>query len=270
MNSDGSRVIKGSALESSLGRAGVVVIDVGKPDLYSRAHLPGASFLGYGHLVRKQGLTGGLMPPVEHLTNLFSDLGIGQDDRVVAYDEEGGGKAARLCWTLDCLGHHIWSLLDGGIHAWIAEKRPLTQEKPNPSRKNFVYSPNSKCSADADYILSRLDEEGTSLIDARSIEEYQGKQRFARRAGHIPGARHWEWTSALDQTRHYRFRPAEELMAELTARNVSSEQEVICYCQTHHRSSLSYVVLKYLGFENVRGYPGSWSEWGNRLDTPVE
>ena len=109
-----------------------------------------------------------------------------------------------------------------------------------------------------------------AFLDARSIQEFDGIKRFAEQAGHIPGARHYEWTDGLDRGNNYRFLPSEKIQQELNELKLSSDKEIIVYCQTHHRSSLSYVMLKHLGYEKVRGYPGSWSDWGNRQGMPVE
>jgi thiosulfate/3-mercaptopyruvate sulfurtransferase len=264
-----ARFVNGEDLESLRRDNNVVLVDLGKLELYARAHIPGALFLDYDRLVAKHGLTGGLVPPIEELAQTLSELGIGNDTLVIACDEEGGGKAARLCWTLDCLGHHRWMVLNGGIHAWLDEKRPLSRAAPRPLRRDFIPRLREQYIADADLILEHLGRPGVALLDARSPEEFSGAQRFARRAGHIPGAMNWEWTDALDANRKLRLRPDHELFAELTARNVVPEREVICYCQTHHRSSLTYAILRHLGYEHVRGYPGSWSDWGNRMDTPI-
>ncbi|MCW8909638.1 MAG: rhodanese-like domain-containing protein, partial [Gammaproteobacteria bacterium] len=100
--------------------------------------------------------------------------------------------------------------------------------------------------------------------------EYDGSKKFAERGGHIPGAIHFEWTDGMDRQRNYRLLADDELKSKLNALGLTEDKEIIVYCQTHHRSALSYFMLKQLGYEKVRGYPGSWSEWGNRMDTPVE
>ncbi|MDH3452490.1 MAG: rhodanese-like domain-containing protein, partial [Gammaproteobacteria bacterium] len=123
--------------------------------------------------------------------------------------------------------------------------------------------------ADFSYISQRLHAPGMALLDARSLAEYTGARRSAEHGGHIPSARRLEWTDLMDPSRHLRLKPPALIRAQLQNLAIDATQEVIVYCQTHHRSALNYVALKWLGFERVRGYPGSWSDWGNRADAPV-
>lgn len=90
------------------------------------------------------------------------------------------------------------------------------------------------------------------------------------RAGHIPGAINYEWTQAMDPGRHYRLKPLNKLKSELAALGITADKKIITHCQSHHRSGLTYLVAKLLGFSDVKAYPGSWCEWGNRDDTPIE
>ena len=108
------------------------------------------------------------------------------------------------------------------------------------------------------------------FLDTRTPEEYRGINVRALRGGHIPGAVNFNWLDAIDQARNLRLKPAEDLRRLLEAAGAGPDKEVIAYCQTHHRSSHTYVVLKSLGYPRIKGYPGAWSEWGNLADTPVE
>jgi thiosulfate/3-mercaptopyruvate sulfurtransferase len=108
------------------------------------------------------------------------------------------------------------------------------------------------------------------LVDARSPPEYSGEKRLAQRGGHIPGAVNFDWINAMDMQNNLRLKPAEVLSQSLAGLGVTQDKEVIVYCQTHHRSAHTYIVLKSLGYTKIKGYPGSWSEWGNQGDTPIE
>ena len=122
---------------------------------------------------------------------------------------------------------------------------------------------------DKDYILAHLKDPAVVLLDARSPDEYTGRTKRAARVGHIPGAVNYNWTDAMDQSRFLRLKDAQELKRALEGLGVTPDKEVITYCQTHHRSAHTYVVLKSLGYPKVKAYPGSWSEWGARDDTAV-
>ena len=124
--------------------------------------------------------------------------------------------------------------------------------------------------ADKDYILSRMGQNDFALLDTRSPAEYAGMDVRAARGGHIPGAVNMNWTDAMDLANHLRFKPDQALRTMLEAIGVTPEKEVVVYCQTHHRSAHTYIVLKHLGYPRVRGYPGAWSEWGNDPGLPVE
>lgn len=258
------------ALHARLDDPRIRVIELGPAEQFTAGHVPGALHLSYADIVEQRPPAAGLLPPAEQLQALFSRLGIGIDTRVVALDASGGGAAGRLLWTLEALGHRGGSLLDGGLPAWHAAGLPLTRTNAaDPLPADPWPLPDTNVAADAPWILERLDSDDVRFLDARSAEEYDGSQARAARGGHIPGARHYEWTRAMDRSRQLRMRPSGELLEELAALDITPEREVVVYCHSHHRSAFSYWMLRSLGFPRVRGYPGSWSDWGNREDTPV-
>jgi thiosulfate/3-mercaptopyruvate sulfurtransferase len=264
-------VIEPEELEKNLQNDDLLIVDMCKHNQYVQAHIPGAVFLDYNYIVAMNKPSAGLLPNEDHLSKVFSSLGLTADKHIVAYDDEGGGKACRLIWTLHALGHTKTSLLNGGLFSWANEGHPVNNEQVVAPQSQYKasYSGNHVI-ADADYIFRHLQVENVCLLDARSIQEYDGIKRFAEKAGHIPGAKHYEWTDGLDREKNYRFLPTEKIISELSGLGLSDDKEIIVYCQTHHRSSLSYVMLKHLGYEKVRGYPGSWSDWGNLEGMPVE
>ncbi|MEJ2106096.1 MAG: rhodanese-like domain-containing protein [Acidiferrobacteraceae bacterium] len=107
-------------------------------------------------------------------------------------------------------------------------------------------------------------------MDARTPEEYRGEKKLAQQVGHIPGAVNFNWTDAMDPNRQRRLKDADELRSRFAELGITPDKEIIVYCQTHHRSAHTFILLQWLGYTRVRGYPGSWSDWGNRSDTPVE
>jgi thiosulfate/3-mercaptopyruvate sulfurtransferase len=208
---------------------------------------------------------------MDHIAGVLSRIGITPETHVAAYDDEGGGKAARLLWTLEVIGHPGgYSLLNGGLHALAHEGHSLTaQLAERPPSTYTIVSPSEDPVATRDFILSHLHDPAVALWDARSPDEYTGHVRYAQRGGHIPGAKNMEWTEAMDRSRNLRLRPNDELLGELERLGITRDKTVVTYCQSHHRSAFTWFVLHFLGFR-AKGYPGSWSEWGNEPDLPVE
>ena len=108
------------------------------------------------------------------------------------------------------------------------------------------------------------------IWDARSPKEYRGETINAAKGGHIPGALNYEWTQAMDQSQNLRLKPLEQILKELQALGMSADKDTVTHCQSHHRSGLTYLLAKLLNFKSIKAYAGSWGEWGNRLDTPIE
>lgn len=263
-------VVDPAVLERHLGAPWLRIVDLSKADIHARLHVPGAAPLDYARLVATRGPARGALPDVAQLGEVLSGIGLTPDMHVVAYDDEGGGKAGRLLWTLDMVGHRDMSLLDGGLHAWANEGHPTSDEATVVSPSIYPVSAARGGIADAEYIMARIGDARVAILDVRTPREYMGLTRSAMRNGHIPGAVNLEWTFAMDLSRNLRLRPAEELRTVLEERGITPDKEVIVHCQTHHRSAHTYVLLKALGYPRVLGYAGSWSEWGNREDTRVE
>jgi thiosulfate/3-mercaptopyruvate sulfurtransferase len=263
-------LIEPDVLENTLGYDNLLIVDLSKAETWRKLHIPGAVHVDYARITAARKPVMGLLPEVETLDALFTSTGIDEQTHVVAYDDEGGGRAARLLWTLDMAGHTRFSLLNGGLHAWANEGHSYTDEPVTPVTKQFHSRYNEQPSADSSYIKERLGNADTCLLDVRSPAEYSGMKKFAAQGGHIPGAVNIEWTQMMDQPRNLRFKPDDELFTLLESVGATPDKEVIVYCQTHHRSAHSYIVLKHLGFEKLKAYPGSWSDWGNNPDLPVE
>ena len=263
-------IVEPEVLERQLGQESFLLVDLCKPEIHAQSHIPGAVHLDYAQIVAVNKPVMGLLPGESQLNEVFSSIGLTPEHHVVAYDDEGGGRAARLLWTLEAMGHARFSLLNGGLHAWTLERRPLKSGIETRAHSRYRVQRNDEVIADKAYLLKHLGDPALALLDARTADEYLGSKRFAERGGHIPGAVNLDWMQTMDRDRGLRFKPAQALRAMLTSLGVTPDKEVVCYCQSHHRSAHSCMMLKSLGYPRVRGYPGSWSDWGNSPDTPVE
>lgn len=263
-------LIEPEQLQAHLDDPLMLIVDLSDPASYAAGHIPGAVSLAYAELIRAVPPAMGLMATTAHLSGVLSRLGLTLEHQVVAYDNEGNGRAARLLWTLAVLGHKRLSLLNGGRFAWEAGGPFETRSRPVQPSTYQAWLRNPSALAEKDWLLAQLGRPDLALLDARTPAEYIGIDVRAARGGHIPGAVNLHWTDAMDPLRQLRLQPEAALRAMLETRGVTPDKEVVVYCQTHHRSAHTYWVLRHLGYPRVCGYAGAWSEWGNDPDLPIE
>ena len=268
-------LLEPDALECCLGHPDLLIVDLSSPDTYSRAHVPGAIHVPYQHTMSGVPPVMGGLPEAARLDRLLSAIGLSEEKWVVVYDDEGGGWAGRFIWLLDSVGHQRYSYLNGGIHGWLADRKPVDLQPVQPMSSEYSVAAMMSTLAgevgvDKDYLMANHQRDDLVIWDARSPEEYVGARVNAHKAGHIPGAKNYEWTRAMDRQNGLKIRDQQTLIEELAACGISGNKEIITHCQSHHRSGFTYMLGKILGFENIKAYPGSWSEWGNDPDTPVE
>tara|TARA_B110000879_G_scaffold180258_1_gene236759 strand:+ start:71 stop:907 length:837 start_codon:yes stop_codon:yes gene_type:complete len=273
MAADIPRLLEPALLESLLAadseNTNLIIVDLCSDALYRQKHVLGAVHLQPGALMAGTAPYPGKLPEMEQLKNIIRYLGISAHSHVVIYDDEGGGWAGRFAWTLDLLGYHNWSYLNGGIVAWIKEGfvTEAQTNQPVPSETTISIA-NSEVLISADEIIGQLDNPDFVVWDARSPGEYSGDMVRSARGGHIPGAINIEWTELMDRQRNLRIRDDAE--AILTAAGLGREKSVTTHCQSHHRSGFTYMVARILGYKNISAYDGSWAEWGSLDHTPVE
>ena len=266
-----SIIIECDELAKRLNETNLVVIDLCNNKTWQQVHIPNAVHIDYPQIIHVEKPVMGLLPDANNFSQLLASIGVNNNSYIVAYDDEGGGKASRLLWTLSAFGFNNYSLLNGGLMAWINEGWPLEKEAPVSKQGDFnIEGALSPAVTQREDILANLNNEKSQLLDARSQAEYNGEKKFASRAGHIPGAIHFDWMELMDPCQHGRLKKPDALNQALSERGFSKDKHIICYCHTHHRSALSFIALKSLGYNNISGYPGSWSDWGNSDETPIE
>jgi len=266
-----SLILECHELSEQLGDENLVVIDLCKKETWLQAHIPGAVHIEYPQIIHVEKPVMGLLPDPAGFAAVLASVGVNNDSHIVAYDDEGGGKASRLLWTLEAYGFTNYSLLNGGMIAWANEGWPLSKEMITPAQGNIEFDASLTAAVSKrDAVLNTLEDNAVQLLDARSGAEFCGEKKFAARGGHIPGAINYDWMGLMDPTRNGRLHNKETLQASFTDHGFKQDNKIICYCHTHHRSALSFIALKSLGYTNISGYPGSWSDWGNASDTPIE
>ena len=265
-------LIDAEQLVPHLGNDKLRIVDLSRASVYDQLHIPHALHLKPKFLVRQDEQATGLLPDVAGLQELIRYLNISSEHHVVVYDDEGGAWAGRLIWNLHCLGFENTSLLNGGIHAWLAAGLPTTSEveqfEPVRALVQVDQAKIQQYRIEYAELLEKVQSSQVQLWDCRTEDEYTGLRLAARRGGHIPNALHFEWSTALNRENHLRLHPLERTQQRLEQLGFNLNEPVVVYCQSHHRSGLAYILGRLLGW-NIQAYDGAWSEWGNRLDSPI-
>jgi thiosulfate/3-mercaptopyruvate sulfurtransferase len=212
------------------------------------------------------------------LEQLLGQSGISNDTTIVLYGDNNNWFAAYAFWQLKYYGHKDVRLMNGGRKKWLEEKRPLTTDATKVAPAAYrATGPDESLRARKEHVFAIVGKKGNgSLVDVRSVDEFTGKiiappgmSETAQRAGHIPGAANVPWAQAANEDGT--FKSADALKQLYQGKGVSGADEVIAYCRIGERSSHTWFVLKYLlGYDNVKNYDGSWTEWGNLVGAPIE
>lgn len=260
-------LVEAETLHEYLDEEKLLIIDLCSDENYQRFHLPGAIHVRPQELISGIKPAAGKLPSLDRLNALFSRIGYSEDLHIVVYDDEGGGWAGRFIWTLDIIGHTSTSYLNGGLIAWANAELPLTNEVPQPEPTAARLQIDTRFIAEKTDVMASIGDDTILIWDARSPEEYSGTRVVAARGGHVPGAINLDWLELMDPQRQLRL--VTNLAEVIAAKGFDQAESVITHCQTHHRSGLSYLAGKLLGL-NISAYHGSWSEWGNDPDTPID
>jgi thiosulfate/3-mercaptopyruvate sulfurtransferase len=263
-------------LEQHLDDDSIRIVEVDEnPALYAEAHIPGA--IGFDWRDDLQDHVRRDFLGAEDFGTLFGSRGISNDHQVILYGDRNNWFAAYTYWYLKYYGHDNVKLLNGPRERWINEGRATSTDVPNYSSTKFEAKPgDDRIRAKRDEVLAALDD-GRKLVDVRSPQEFSGEviappgyaNEGAQRAGHIPGAKSIPWAQAVKEDGT--FKSPDELRELYGGKGVLSGEPIIAYCRIGERSAHTWFVLhELLGETDVKNYDGSWTEWGNLVNVPIE
>jgi len=250
----------------------VRLIDVSSSlEVYNEGRLPHAGYVQWKKdLVNADNPVEGQILTADEFSKLMSRLGVRKDHTVVLYDNADNLFAARAYWVLKYYRHEDARVYNGGRKKWLADGQELTTEAFAPVTSNYVAEkPHPEIATDWNYVVNSIDDPSVRFCDARRPTEYEGEELLSDRGGRIPGATNIEWTRSVREDGT--FLEAHALAELYQEAGFTPDQEIITYCQTGVRGAHTWFVLsELLGYPRVRNYDGSWEEYGNRTDSPIQ
>jgi thiosulfate/3-mercaptopyruvate sulfurtransferase len=247
-------------LESRIGNERLRIADLRDPAAYAAGHIPTALHVDLEALTHRRNGCDNMLLPSPEFEELMSSLGIAGDDVLVAYDDHWGLPSSRLVWSLHRYGHRSAAILNGGWDRWTEERRPSDRTPATNQRAIFQARLDEDVHADVSFVRRAIAQGDAILLDTRSPAEFE--------AGHVPGARGWDWFNAVPEHSWDCARDPGELRSELASLGVHPGEEIVVYCRTGMRAAHSYVVLHHIGFPRVRLFDGSWQEWSHAVQEP--
>jgi thiosulfate/3-mercaptopyruvate sulfurtransferase len=246
----------------------LVILDFGRSEEdFLAGHIPGAVYVPRAVVWDQVDGIPGMLPDPEQVAAELGEFGVDNAKAVVVYDSGNGLWASRAFWALEYLGHSQAHVLDGGYAAYQSSGLAVSTTPSIPVAGVFTANVQEDLLASQDFIVSNLKNEAVKVLDTRSLGEYQGTDLRAERGGHIPGSLHIEWRENLNADNSFKS------LADLEAvygQKVQGTDTAVTLCQTGVRGSHSYLALRLLGYEKVKLYDGSWAQWGNDNESPID
>ena len=253
----------------------LVEVDV-DTDAYASGHIPGA--IGWDWTIELEDQVQRDVPSRQAWEGLLSESGIGSDTKIVLYGDNNNWFATLAYWLAKMFGHQDVVIVNGGRKKWELEGRPLVTDTPQVERTSYQASDlDESLRVLYSQVREHIQQPSPALVDVRSPAEFSGEiiappglPETAQRAGRIPGATNVPWLQAVNEE-DGTFKSAADLRAVYERRGISADQDIVVYCRIGERSSHSWFVLhELLGYDRVRNYDGSWTEWGNLIRAPIE
>jgi thiosulfate/3-mercaptopyruvate sulfurtransferase len=241
---------------------------------YNKQHIPGAVYFDINDIADESNALPHMIPSPEKFSLKVRKLGLGDGDKIVVYDANGGYlAAARVWWMFRLYGHSDVCLLDGGLPKWLAEERTIEVITSTKIDRHFTAQMNKSFVRSVEQMISNVGTKNEQVVDARSVGRFKGEEpepRPSAKVGHIPGSLSLPFNTILNPKNHFTYRSAEEITATITNAGIDLSKPITTSCGSGVTACVLAFGLFLIGYENAAVYDGSWSEWGDHPDTPVD
>jgi len=248
--------------------------DMNGQEQYNQQHIPGAVYFDINDIADASNPLPHMLPSAEKFSSKVRKLGLGDGNKIVVYDANGGYlAAARVWWMFRVFGHRDVAVLDGGLQKWLAEERPIDDMPPAPRDRHFTARVNHSLVRNVDQIISNIESRREQVIDARSAGRFKGvdpEPRPSKKVGHIPGSLSLPFNQLMDPKNHFTYRSADQIRAAVAGAGIDMAKPISASCGSGVTACVLALGLYLIGHKNAAVYDGSWSEWGDHPDTPVE